>query len=243
MCEEFGIRKIHTTAEHPQADPAERYIRTFKEVLKRVIEESGGRWLDCVGKVLYSMRMNMSEATGLSPHEVMFAGRGKRLLEWGEKGNETVRRGWEKRVNEWVKTKLTETATKSKDWYDRRWKAKEKDIRVGYEVMVSTKVGAWKGKVRWIGPYKVKKVVNEVNVELEECAGGPELKIHNRVHMNRIKVILTKRKEREEERVIERKEIGYEGGSEDSSEEEWARGFQRKWISKEPKRAQASLTK
>ena len=137
-----------------------------------------------------------------------------------------MRRGWEKRVNEWVKTKLTETATKSKDWYDRRWKAKEKDIRVGYEVMVSTKVGAWKGKVRWIGPYKVKKVVNEVNVKLEECAGGPELKIHNRVHMNRIKVILTKRKEREEERVIERKEIGYEGGSEDSSEEEWARGFQ-----------------
>ena len=33
VCEEFGIKKIQTTAEHPQADPAERYIRTFKEVL------------------------------------------------------------------------------------------------------------------------------------------------------------------------------------------------------------------
>jgi len=72
LCNEFGIRKITTTAEHPQADPAERTIKTVKEVLRKVILEYGGDWDGHIPKVLAAMRWHKSNATKFSPYEVVF---------------------------------------------------------------------------------------------------------------------------------------------------------------------------
>ncbi len=63
-----GIHQIRTTPYHPQTDGlVERFNRTFKDMLKRVLVESTRDWDQLVPYVLFAYREVPQASTGFSP--------------------------------------------------------------------------------------------------------------------------------------------------------------------------------
>ena len=68
-----GIHQIRTTPYHPQTDGlVERFNRTFKDMLKRVLVESTRDWDQLVPCVLFAYREVPQASTGFSPFELIF---------------------------------------------------------------------------------------------------------------------------------------------------------------------------
>ena len=73
VCQLLGIRKINTTAYHPQCDRmVERFNRTLKSMLRKHVASYGTQWDTYLHAVLYAYRNTPHESTGEKPSFLLF---------------------------------------------------------------------------------------------------------------------------------------------------------------------------
>lgn len=73
LCHLSGIRKSHTTPYHPQGNGAcERFNHTLLGLIRTLEQEHRERWLQYVGDVVWAYNQTVHQATGYTPHFLMF---------------------------------------------------------------------------------------------------------------------------------------------------------------------------
>ena len=91
LCQYLGVKKINTTAYHPQTDGlVERFNRTLTGMLSKKVENSGKDWDAQLPYVLFAYRVSMQESTKESPFYLLY-GRDPRLPTELDFGVSTIR--------------------------------------------------------------------------------------------------------------------------------------------------------
>ena len=73
VCKLLGVRKLNTTAYHPQCDGAvERFNRTLKAMLRKQAAKMGNQWDRYLSGVLWAYRNTPHESTGEKPSFLLF---------------------------------------------------------------------------------------------------------------------------------------------------------------------------
>ena len=69
----LGIKKLNTTAYHPQCDSLiERFNRTLKSMLRKHADRFGAQWDDYLSGVVWAYQNTPHEATGEKPSFLLF---------------------------------------------------------------------------------------------------------------------------------------------------------------------------
>ena len=73
ICKLLGIKKLNTTASHPQCNGAvERFNRTLKSMLRKQAAKMGGQWDQYLSGVLWAYRNTPHSSTGEKPSFLLF---------------------------------------------------------------------------------------------------------------------------------------------------------------------------
>ena len=76
MCRRYGIRKIHSSAYHPQGDgQSERSIQSFKTMLRCILDDRHiihTNWPNLLQETTFILNSLPNASTALCPHEIMF---------------------------------------------------------------------------------------------------------------------------------------------------------------------------
>ena len=73
LCRMLGIKKLNTTAYHPQCDGAvERFNRTLKSVLRTHAARFGSQWDQCLPGILWAYRNTPHSSTGEKPSFLLY---------------------------------------------------------------------------------------------------------------------------------------------------------------------------
>ena len=73
LCKLLGIKKLNTTAYHPQCDGmVERFNRTLKAMVRKQATKFGSQWDQYLSGVLWAYRNTPHEATGEKPSFLLF---------------------------------------------------------------------------------------------------------------------------------------------------------------------------
>jgi len=190
----LGIKSKLLTAFHPQTDgQTERVNQELEQYLRMFInhrQEQWPKWLETAefaynNKVYSSTQMTPFKANYRQDSRMGFEGRKKGKYEGAKKFIEKM-----KEIQEEVRVALGKAQEEMKKYTDRK-KEEVDNYKVGDLVMLSTKdlkyqmVGRRTEKLmkRFVGPYKVKKIVSSNAVELEL---SNTIKIHLVVNVSRI---------------------------------------------------------
>ena len=119
---ELGVRKLTTTAYHPQTDGlVERYNATIKAILAKLVEKNNKNWDRWIPTAMFVLRTTKQASTGRTPHFILF-GREASDPTYLKYPGENPRRmiSLERRavVHKEVKEALKEVARKTKERYD-----------------------------------------------------------------------------------------------------------------------------
>jgi len=214
----LGIKSKLSTAFHPQTDgQTERVNQKLEQYLRMFIDHRQEQWPEWLGTAEFAYNNKVHSSTRTSPFKVNygqdsrmgFEGRKKRKYEGAEKFIKKM-----KEIQEEVKAVLGKTQKEMKRYTDKR-RAEVDDYKVGDLVMLSTKdleyqmVGRRTEKLmeRFIGPYKIKKIISSNIVELELPSA---VKIYLVVNVSRIHKYIGQVKEQKKEQlapvIIEREE-------------------------------------
>lgn len=187
FCRIFKIQRITSTAFHPQSlGSLERAHRVFVDYLKHYCTKAD--WDDWIKFGMFSYNTSVHEATGFTPHELVF---GVRALIPSEFAKEQISRTFVQHLDE-LFTKITTTQAKaaenldrakerSKMYYDRNRNPRE--FKVDDDVYLIKEPKTSKFDYNWLGPYKISRVFDDLNVEL--ILGINKYKI---VHTNKLKL-------------------------------------------------------
>ena len=180
---------------YPQIDEqTERLNQELKQYLRMFINHRQEQWPEWLGTTEFAYNNKMYSSTKMSPFKANyrqnsrmgFKGKMKGKYEEAEKFVEKI-----KEIQEEAKTALEKAQEKIKKYANRK-QAEVDDYKVGNLVMLSTKdlkyqiVGRRTKKLmeRFVGPYKIKKIILPNTVELEL----PNIvKIHLVVNVSRIR--------------------------------------------------------
>ena len=73
ICQLLGIKKLDTTAYHPQCDGlTERFNRTLKTMLRKHADQHGTQWDQYLHGVLWAYRNTPHESTGEKPSFLLY---------------------------------------------------------------------------------------------------------------------------------------------------------------------------
>ena len=73
VCKLLGIKKLNTTASHPQCNGAvERFNRTLKSMLRKQAAKMGAQWDQYLSGVLWAYRNTPHSSTGEKPSYLLF---------------------------------------------------------------------------------------------------------------------------------------------------------------------------
>ena len=146
VCSLTGMRKLNTTAYHPQADGlVENFNRTLRAMLAKAAAKFGTNWDEHLNHVLFAYRTKPHESTGESPFFLLY-GRDARIPT--ETALSTPRTAYQVDLDDYktelchglttawelAKGQIKKAQKKQKRYYDRS--AQKRDIVSGDRVMV-----------------------------------------------------------------------------------------------------------
>ncbi|XP_073789446.1 protein NYNRIN-like [Danio rerio] len=175
LCRLLKVKQIKTSVYHPQTDGlVERFNKTLKQMLRRVVAEDGRDWDLMIPYVLFGIREVPQGSTGFTPFELLFGRQPRGLLDvarqaWEQEPApqrsviEHVRdmRGRIEKVMPIVKQHLTEAQRAQQRLYNRP--AQPREFHPGDKVMILIPTTTSKFLASWKGPYTVVERVGPVN--------------------------------------------------------------------------------
>ena len=197
VCRLFSIRKLNTTAYHPQTDGVvERFNSTLCQTLSMYVSKNQKDWDTFISAALFAFRTSPSETTRESPFYLLY-GREPRLpmdvslLPPTDPTSSIAehRRRIVKQIElgQRIARENTQRAQqKMKAQYDKN--AQEPNFLEGQRVWVFTPK-TFKGLSRkllhnWHGPYRIVEQLSPVHYRLRTCSNRP---VTTTVHANRMK--------------------------------------------------------
>lgn len=189
-CKLLRIKKIHTTAFHPESNGGlERGHRVLVEYLRHYVAEDQKDWDDWIPYATYVYNLTTHRATGYAPFELLFGYRARVPTSLQERPTPTYTyddyvselKGRMQAAHAIARDRLLDSKTRSKQDYDRR--AVQIALKVGDRVLYDESVRRGRSKklcAKWIGPYVV-LAVDGVNATIKR--GKTAVK----VHVNRLK--------------------------------------------------------
>jgi len=192
--EMLEIKNKLLMAFHPQTDgQTERINQELEQYLRMFIDHRQEQWPEWLGTAEFTYNNKAHSSTQMSPFKVNyeqdprmeFEGRKKGKYQGMEKFIEKM-----KKIQEEAKAALRKAQEEMKKYTDRK-RAEVDNYKVGDLVILSTEdlkyqiVGRRTEKLmeRFIGPYKIKKIISSNAVELEL---SNTVKIHPVVNVSRI---------------------------------------------------------
>jgi len=190
----LGIKSKLSTAFYPQTDrQTERVNQELEQYLRIFIDHRQEQWSDWLGIAEFAYNNKVHSSTKTSPFKANYRQDPRMGFEIRRKGKYEGAEKFVikmKKVQEEAKVVLGKAQEKMKKYADRKRTEADK-YKVGDLVMLSTKdlkyqmVGKRTEKLteRFVGPYKIKKIVLSNIVELELPS---TIKIHSVVNVSRI---------------------------------------------------------
>jgi len=193
--EMLGIRSKLSMAFHPQTDgQTERVNQELEQYLRMFIDHKQEQWPEWLGTAEFAYNNKAHSSTRTLPFKANygqdprmgFEGRKKGKYEEAEKFIEKM-----KEIQEEAKAALGKAQADMKKYADKK-RSDVEEYKVGDLVMLSTKdlkyqmVGRRTEKLteRFVGPYRIKKIVSSNAIELELPS---TVKIHPVVNVSRIR--------------------------------------------------------
>lgn len=192
MCKLLRIRKIQTTAYHPESNGAlERSHRTLAEYLKNYIGEDQENWDEWLPYAMFTYNTTPHTATGLSPYALIF-GREAELpmaviqplrstYAYAQELRERLRASWTIARNN-----LQAAKEKSKQFFDKS--AQKINFQRGDKVLLHDQTvrrgRSAKLTPKWTGPFEIIEQKSDVNFLIKK--GRKEIV----VHANRLKLFI-----------------------------------------------------
>jgi hypothetical protein len=168
-----GVDKATTATYSPWADGAEHEVKIVKACAKRLVDQRGERWVDVLWLLKVVLRSRVNEGMGISAFERRM---GRKMVlphSFLLPDNEVHDREWLdlKKLHKELEAVRDAKAAKMKAKFDAQ--LVEKNFVVGDLVWVRNEKKTDTLDVERVGPFKIKKIVAPLNVQLEEVAGGP----------------------------------------------------------------------
>jgi len=172
----LGVEKQTTAPRSPWANgAAEANIKIAKKIMKKLVAQDKVCWTRTLWSVLMAMRSRVPEGMRVSPFEARF---GKKMVlpssfaipQWERRldSNAEVEAGREKLL-----ALRDEEAKKMKKAFDKKLVTME--LKEGQLVWVRNEEVTAENPAERIGPFKVKRLVGEVDVEIMEIENGAKL--------------------------------------------------------------------
>jgi hypothetical protein len=193
VCHSLSMHMSMSTAFHPQSDGATEIVnKMVEQVLRCHCMDSQDKWDDNLCMVEFALNNSHHESTKYTPFFLNFGMHPLTPLHV-----ETIKASKTPAAAKWTndlvstlaqaKVYLQQAKDRQKSYADA--KRKEISFAVGDQVLLATtniqpKAGTRKLYPRWLGPFKVTRIVNDVAYQLEL---PPSIRIHNVFHVSLLK--------------------------------------------------------
>ena len=191
----LGSKLSMSTAFHPQSDgQTERMNRLMQQVLRCYAQKAPHTWVDHLPDVALAINSSVSSATGYSPYYLMFGVEPNLPHVLGTRCDSSVQAVCDmlKSMHDAV-VEARQNLQKAQDHMVAQANKHRRpyQFEVGQRVMLSTANLTFaqsalgkKLKPKWIGPFSITKVINDVAVQLELHAS---MKVHDVFHVSLVK--------------------------------------------------------
>jgi hypothetical protein len=177
------IKKINTTAYHPQSNGAlERSHRTLAEYLRHYVDEKKQNWDDFIPYAMFTYNSTVHSSTKFQPHELVYGhslevphtlSRNPQPYYNYEDYTFELRRKMQK-SSLISRENLINNKEKAKIGYDKN--RNEIKIDVGDKVFIKNHVRKGKLSPKWLGPYEILSLEENENVLIKR--GRREVRLH-----------------------------------------------------------------
>ncbi|KII75178.1 Transposon Ty3-G Gag-Pol polyprotein [Thelohanellus kitauei] len=176
ICQLLGIKKTRTTPYNPSSDGmVERFNKTIVSMISKYVDQYPD-WDNYLQKLMFTCRPSSHKSTKYSPYEAVF-GREPRLpidliikpfqLKNGiYEDTATKLSNRIKKIHEKMNDNLKQNHTNVENYFNRF--SKNNEIRVGQNVMIKNFNQKGKFDKKWLGPFKVTRVLGPVTFEISD---------------------------------------------------------------------------
>ena len=191
LCKFLKIEKLRTTAYHPQCNgEVERQNRTLKSILAKYVNSNHTDWDLYLNSTLFANNTAVHSSTGKSPYEILFG-----RTEYGLNDVKFATEGYKSWSNEYLKNMeinrvknlkqiqhCSQLAKQNqKTYYDQKTNSRFK-FTVGSKVWLKNHVTqnglSRKFTTKWIDPFIVEKVIDELNFVVRQISNGKVYTTH-----------------------------------------------------------------
>jgi len=198
LTEKYGIRRIQTSAYHPQANSVERGHQAIKDGLSKLANAGKGNWLQNYHACLWADRTTVRTTTGVSPFRFNYGYEpimpieedvpGWSFLAWEDVKStadllalRTLQLQRRDEDYEEISLKLRRAREQGKEHFDATHVLHTTPIEAGEMVLLHNTMREkdmsrdQKMLFRWLGPYRVKKAITLKGTYVLEELNGAEL--------------------------------------------------------------------
>lgn len=176
----FLIKKIFTTAYHPQSNISERANKSIIQYVRAFVGTNKNHWDELLKYAEFVYNNTIHSTTGFTPHALVFGFSiripnhlTKPKVTYNYENLADIVRNNIAKSHELAKEYLYDRKFKNKSYYDKN--ASEYEINIGDQVLVKSQVKKHKFDNVYDGPYKV---VGAKDVYVEFMRKGKRVKLH-----------------------------------------------------------------